>query len=138
MRSIIGRFVVLTVALGVLFGSAAVGEARPKKPSQTIDCRCTCVACTAGKCYTGSTTDFQTTSTGSGSGACEMMGMRIGCTVLGTPAGDLTGNYSADCILRSSSARAPQPGSLAPLTPSQPSTRVPTAPMGPAPIDPAR
>jgi hypothetical protein len=137
MRTIIGRFVVLTVALGVLFGSAAVGEARPKKPSQTINCRCTCVACTAGKCYNGSTTDFQTTSTGSGSGACEMMGMRVGCTV-DTPAGDLRGTYSGDCKLTGTSSRAPQSGNLPPLTPTQPPTLVPKAPIGPAPIDPAR
>ena len=136
------RLAIAAVLLGMLCTVPSAGWAqRPKKP-QTIDCRCTCSACSdksgVYKCYKGSATDFQTTSSGSGSGACELIGSRIGCTILNTPDGDLRGFYSSDCKLTGKSVRTPEPGSLPPLTPSEPGTRVPKAPISPAPIDPAR
>ena len=134
------KLAIAAVLLGMLCTVPSAGWAQ--QPKQTINCRCTCAGCSdksgTYKCYKGSPTAFQTTSSGTGSGACEFIGIQIGCTVLNTPDGDIPGVFSGDCKQTGRSVRTPEPGSLPPLTPSEPGTRVPKAPISPAPIDPAR
>jgi hypothetical protein len=131
MRTIIGRFVVLTVALAVLLGSAAVGVAKPKKTRW--ECRCTCKGSKDGIIYTGGKLIFDTTGTpGQSPGVCEVRGLQERCTI-DTPNGKIEGLYSECTGSKAASVRAPGrlPGSAAPLTPSPPATPTPKAPIGP-------
>jgi hypothetical protein len=131
MRTIIGRLVVLTVALAVLLGSAAVGMARPKKVTHW-ECRCTCKGSKDGHIYSGGKWVFSTTGSASAQspGVCEVRGLQESCTI-DTPNGRIDGLYSECTGSKAASVRAPLPGSTAPLTPSPRATPTPKAPIGP-------